>query len=446
MRARGAALLLAALCAAAAAATARATSAAPHGTFYSATGAPVAPGSASASKAQASSSSSTTPAAVPPVIPVPAGAAPAAAASSSRTAAYSGPPAGAAAAAIPSGPGPQASAFAASGPMAGGSGGGGVPQFPMGPMGPVMMVPPMLMPPGAMLPGFPMQPGAGVATASASAAAGGAPGGGPAAALAGGECRTVTDTQSSSCANGACCSVKQRVTACPRHTTALAEVNGVQGACCVVLVREDASGKKAVSRGGALLLAGGWREGRGRAFRLLVRIEKAGRAVAPGGTGKRRRAPQPPAGPFPQARAGGCAGRRAAARRSPDGPTPRPRPASHRATAPPPTPPPQRSVFCATPTALPGAQQFPGGAVVTLNPTCANNNGRAAPALACSVVFPFMPPGFFLPPKGPATFQAGHAPWGGGVAPCASQAFSSLYQSASFDAATKTVTFDVTCQ
>ncbi|KIZ07825.1 hypothetical protein MNEG_0115 [Monoraphidium neglectum] len=55
-------------------------------------------------------------------------------------------------------------------------------------------------------------------------------GGGPS-----GECQTVTQTSSSSCASGNCCEVKQRVTLCPKHTSALASINGNVGSCCVVL-------------------------------------------------------------------------------------------------------------------------------------------------------------------------------------------------------------------
>ncbi|GBF94160.1 hypothetical protein Rsub_07147 [Raphidocelis subcapitata] len=76
-------------------------------------------------------------------------------------------------------------------------------------------------------------------SSSATASSGGSGGGGGAA----GGCTTVSDSSGNSCASGSCCSVKQRVTACPTHTTALAEVNGNVGSCCVVLV--DGSGAPA---------------------------------------------------------------------------------------------------------------------------------------------------------------------------------------------------------
>jgi hypothetical protein len=75
---------------------------------------------------------------------------------------------------------------------------------------------------------------------SSASASSSSSGGAPAA----GGCTTVSESSGNSCASGgACCSTKQRVTACPTHTTALAEVNGNVGSCCVVLV--DGSGAPA---------------------------------------------------------------------------------------------------------------------------------------------------------------------------------------------------------
>lgn len=78
-------------------------------------------------------------------------------------------------------------------------------------------------------------PGGGPAAASASATASSSSAAFNAANAAGGGCATPLKTTSSSCANGACCEIAQRITLCPDHTTALASINGAEGACCVVL-------------------------------------------------------------------------------------------------------------------------------------------------------------------------------------------------------------------
>ncbi|GBF95809.1 hypothetical protein Rsub_08245 [Raphidocelis subcapitata] len=49
-------------------------------------------------------------------------------------------------------------------------------------------------------------------------------------------CTNLVKTSTSSCAGGVCCDIAQRVTACPDHTTAVADINGAPSACCVVLV------------------------------------------------------------------------------------------------------------------------------------------------------------------------------------------------------------------
>jgi hypothetical protein len=77
----------------------------------------------------------------------------------------------------------------------------------------------------------------------------------PAAATA---CSTVTQTSSTSCAGPTCCAVKQRVTLCPSHTTALAEINGARGACCIVLRRKH-SGVPAAFCATPSALPGAWR-------------------------------------------------------------------------------------------------------------------------------------------------------------------------------------------
>lgn len=77
--------------------------------------------------------------------------------------------------------------------------------------------------------GTPAGAGGPVLSSSSSAASAA----GPAPGAAG--CQTVTQTSSSSCAAAGCCAVKQRVTACADHTTALASINGYVAACCVVL-------------------------------------------------------------------------------------------------------------------------------------------------------------------------------------------------------------------
>jgi len=153
--------------------------------------------------------------------------------------------------------------------------------------------------------------------------------------------------------------VKQRVTLCPHHTTALAEINGAEGACCVVLADK--------------------------------------------GTGR---------------------------------PT----------------------AFCATPVALPGARQFPGGVSVSLSPDCATDHatGGAAGVLACSATFTKLPRGYtLLPPhtqsRGKAIgMVAGKAaPWmvdgkGVALAPCGHERYSRFSQVAEWTKGGAT-TFTVTC-
>jgi hypothetical protein len=45
----------------------------------------------------------------------------------------------------------------------------------------------------------------------------------------------IAQTGSQSCNGGSCCAVRQSVSACPRNTVAVADVNGVPAACSIVL-------------------------------------------------------------------------------------------------------------------------------------------------------------------------------------------------------------------
>jgi hypothetical protein len=69
-----------------------------------------------------------------------------------------------------------------------------------------------------------------VATSSRAASFGSAATAGPDG------CVVLTDTSSNSCAGGVCCDIKQRVRSCPGFTSAMTEINGHVGACCVVLI------------------------------------------------------------------------------------------------------------------------------------------------------------------------------------------------------------------
>lgn len=84
--------------------------------------------------------------------------------------------------------------------------------------------------PGSFQQPAPGAPGATVVSSS-SVVSSAAPAAGAAPA-----CATLVKTATSSCSNGVCCAIEQRVTACPDHTTAVAKINGVPAACCVVLV------------------------------------------------------------------------------------------------------------------------------------------------------------------------------------------------------------------
>jgi hypothetical protein len=60
-------------------------------------------------------------------------------------------------------------------------------------------------------------------------------GSGVATATTANGCQVISQSSSGSCSNGPCCNVAQKVERCRGYTSAVARVNGINGACCIAL-------------------------------------------------------------------------------------------------------------------------------------------------------------------------------------------------------------------